>query len=127
MIYKHEMIELVLDAAPNFTPIWEEFLEYWADEDDVPLYVILSDLARYIGSLIRDGKDQEIRNIFAVIERWHLEGDAYVKETATVGLLEDLQNSNVVGTGLSEPIEAYLMPESKRGWLKIQAFWGSEE
>ena len=64
-------------------------------------------------------------DIFSVIERWHLEGDDYVKEAATVGILEDLQNINVVGVGAPEKIEIYLLPESKKWWLKVYEFWGT--
>ena len=125
MIYKEEMIKPILKAAPNFTLIWEKFLEEWAEEDDPPLYLVLGDLARYIGSLIIAGQDNELKNIFSVVEQWHLEGDTYVKEAATVGLLEDLQNTNVVGKGTPEKIESYLLPESKRWWLKVNGFWES--
>ena len=96
------MFQPILEVSDGFRPIWNEFLEEWKDDDELPQYLALGDLARYISSLISESKDEEIKKIFAVIERWHLEGDLYVKEAATVGILEDLQNTNLVGEGVPE-------------------------
>jgi len=117
------MFQPILEVSDGFRPIWNEFLEEWKDDDELPQYLALGELARYISSLISESKDEEIKKIFAVIERWHLEGDSYVKEAATVGILEDLQNTNVVGEGVPEKIELYLLPESKKWWLKVYEFW----
>lgn len=117
------MFQPILEVSDGFRPIWNEFLEEWKDDDELPQYLALGELARYISSLISESKGEEIKKIFAVIERWHLEGDSYVKEAATVGILEDLQNTNVVGEGVPEKIELYLLPESKKWWLKVYEFW----
>jgi len=123
MISRDEMFEPLLEVSEGFKPIWDEFLEEWKDDDELPQYLVLSDLARYISKIISESKESELKNIFNVIERWHLEGDDYVKEAATVGILEDLQNTNVVGMGVPEKVEAYLLPESKRWWQKVYEFW----
>ncbi len=123
MISKKDMFQPILEAADGFKPIWNEFLEEWKGDDEIPQYLALGDLARYISQLILEAKDAELKNIFAVIERWHLEGDAYVREAATVGILEDLQNTNVVGLGIPQKVELYLLPESKKWWLKVSEFW----
>jgi len=52
MIDKEEMFELVLKACPSFKPAWEEFLDEWKDEKDLPLYLALGDLSRHISSLV---------------------------------------------------------------------------
>ena len=117
------MFQPILEISDGFRPIWNEYLEEWKDDDELPQYLALGDLARYISSLISESKDEEIKKIFSVIERWHLEGDSYVKEAATVGILEDLQNTNVVGVGVPEKVELYLLPESKKWWLKVYEFW----
>ena len=123
MIVKEEMFQPILEVSEGFRPIWNEFIEEWKDNDELPQYLALGDLARYISKLISESNKKEIEGIFAVIERWHLEGDAYVKEAATVGMLEDLQNTNVVGEGIPEKVELYLLPESKKWWLKVYEFW----
>lgn len=113
MLVKEEMFKPILEVSDGFRPIWNEFLEEWKDDDELPQYLALGALARYISKLITESRDEELKSIFAVIERWHLEGDSYVKEAATIGMLEGLQNINVVGEGIPEKVELYLLPESK--------------
>jgi len=120
MIDKDEMFPPILKASPSFTPLWEEFLEEWKDENDLPLYLVLGELSRHIASLVEARKVDELKEIFLIVEHWHIEGSAYVKEAATVGLLEELQGENNAVS-----IEAYLLTESKRWWLKVNEFWDS--
>ncbi|WP_018417404.1 hypothetical protein [Teredinibacter turnerae] len=123
MLVKEEMFKPILEVSDGFRPIWNEFLEEWNDDDELPQYLALGDLAGYISKLISESRDEELKSIFAVIERWHLEGDSYVKEAATIGMLEGLQNINVVGEGIPEKVELYLLPESKKWWAKVYEFW----
>jgi hypothetical protein len=60
---------------------------------------------------------------FAVVERWHLEGDAYVREAATIGLLEDLQNDSLHAETVPKQFEVFLLPESRKWWDKVEEFW----
>jgi hypothetical protein len=123
LIHREEMFEPLLAVAKGFLPRWNKFIKEWKDEPKLPQYLALSDLARYIADLVRSESVEELKQIFDVIERWHLEGDSYVKEAATIGLLECLQNTNVVGHGIQEKIETYLLPESKTWWRKVGEFW----
>ena len=123
MISKETMMLPILQVAEGFKPIWNEFLDEWSNEDEFPVYLALSDLARYVSTLVEKSDGEELRDIFSVVERWHLEGDKFVKETATVGLLEDLQNTNVVGVGVPQKIEPFLLPQTKLWWQKVSLFW----
>ncbi len=123
MISKETMMLPILQVAEGFKPIWSEFLDEWSDENEVPVYLALSDLARYVSTLVEKSDGEELRGIFSVVERWHLEGDKFVKEAATVGLLEDLQNTNVVGIGVPQKIEPFLLPQTKLWWQKVSLFW----
>ena len=127
MITKEEMIDPILEVSPGFKPAWNEFLDEWKEENDLPIYLALGELARYIGQLHTKWHKEEVKSIFAIVEKWHLEGDSYVKEAATVGLLEDLQNTNVVGEDVPHSLEAYLLPETKRWWVKVTNFWEKGE
>ncbi|QCG48940.1 DUF7674 family protein [Aeromonas schubertii] len=118
MIEQDEMLELAVKACPSFKPVWEEFLDDWKDEKDFPLYLALGDLSRHISSLVETAQDFELKELFEVVERWHLEGNPYVKEAATIGLIEGLQ-----GQSNAASIEPYLMPESKKWWDKVNEFW----
>lgn len=118
MIEKDEMLELAVKACPSFKPAWEEFLDDWKDEKDLPLYLALGDLSRHISSIVETAQDSELKELFVVVERWHIEGSSYVKEAATIGLLEGLQ-----GQSNATSIEPYLLPESKKCWDKVNEFW----
>ncbi|MGE3347495.1 MAG: hypothetical protein AB7I35_08675 [Ramlibacter sp.] len=101
--------------------------EYENEGGELPLYIALGDLARYIASLERRGTEDELQEIFEAVERWHTEGDEYVKEAATIGLLEDLQNASVVGDADPSRFTRYLGPESKHWWVKVDTFWKKGE
>jgi hypothetical protein len=127
MITKAQMIDPILTASPSFTSVWNEFLNEWKDEKELPIYLVLGELARHITKLHADGQTREVKDIFSVVEKWHLDGDSYVQEAASVGLLEDLQNSNVVGEDVPHALEAYLLPETRRWWDKVNNFWEKGE
>jgi hypothetical protein len=123
VITKTEMMPLMLEACPSFEGQWREFVEYWRDEPEPPLYLALGELARHlIGMLARDDVSS-FPQVFAVVERWHREGDTYVAEAATVGLLEDLQNTNLHEGTDPEQFRRWLLPESSKWWAKLYGFW----
>ena len=123
MISKEEMFKPILAVSDGFRPIWNEFVREWEDEAELPQYLALSDLATYISGLVTESRTRELSDIFEVIERWLLEGDGYVREAAIVGILEDLQNTNVVGSDVPDKVQELLLPESKKQWAKIIEFW----
>lgn len=53
----------------------------------------------------------------------HVEGDDYVREAATIGLLEGIQND--WGNHLVDPelFAIHLLPESRQYWDELNAFW----
>lgn len=57
----------------------------------------------------------------------HLHGDPYVREAATTGLLEDLQNTNLVGSLAPGQCLACLGPQSLRWWNRVERFWAAGE
>ncbi|WP_237060863.1 DUF7674 family protein [Microbulbifer sediminum] len=117
------MFKPILAVSDGFRPIWNAFVNEWGDDEELPQYLALSDLARYISKLVSESRTQELSDIFEVIERWHLEGDDYVREAVTVGILENLQNINVVGSDVPDQVQKLLLPESKSQWAKINEFW----
>ena len=61
--------------------------------------------------------------MFDVVERLHVDGDSYVKEAATIGLLEGIQN--VAGHHGVDPevIVSHLRTESAKWWAELNRFW----
>jgi len=66
----------------------------------------LSDFAKHLSGLLTEGNDQVLTRVFNVVERFIVEGDAYVSEAAIVGLIEDLQNTNLTHGHDARPIPA---------------------
>jgi hypothetical protein len=117
------MMEPLLAACPAFAPIWATFCAEWDEEPgDPPLYLALGNLARHLIEQLRSGATGGFPVVFQVVERWHLEGDAYVREAATIGLLEALQN-NADHAGIDHGVfKQWLLPESKKWWDKLDRF-----
>jgi hypothetical protein len=129
MILKEHMLPLLIEASPGFAPEWESFVREWEEDPDdpavphPPYYIALANFARYVSRLLRQGDDLTLKRVFAVVERLHLEGDSYVREAATVGLTEDLQNLRLHDGSDPEQVVPYLLPESLRWWKKVRNFW----
>ena len=84
MITKEQIVPLLTSTSPGFLP----------DEDDRDLpYVVLGDFARFLLEAFRKKDEPLLREAAALIERLHQEGDGYVREAATIGLLEGIQNT----------------------------------
>jgi len=120
------MFEPLLIADPSFQPRWTEFVAEWDDEPELPLYLALSSLARHLLSRLQTGDTAGFDRIFAVVERWHTNGDAYVREAASIGLLEDLQNLSGGNDKRPVTVEPWLGPESRRWWDKLDRFWDGD-
>ena len=129
MITKDKMFEPILTATPSFQPAWDEFVHEWEnDPEGLPCYAAISDLARHIIALHVAKQLDEVKAVMDVLECWLLDGDGYVREAATVGLIEDLQNLNLHQDGTKpKDFVRYLGPESLYWWRKVTRFWEKGE
>lgn len=130
MITRSQMFDPLLEADPSFEKPWQTFIADYADEPEPPLYVALWELADHLVERLRLGDVEGFDKVFEVVERWHTEGDHYVSEAATVGLLESLQNvlggndrKRGVDGVLASDFEPYLGPETRKWWDKLYRFW----
>jgi hypothetical protein len=126
MITRTDMFAPLLNADATFQPIWEAFTEEWHGQE-LPLYVALSDLARHLIRALETGDVERFDAVFDVIESWQTSGDDYVREAATVGIVEDLQNTNLYKLGKPSDFERWLRPETARAWKKIEGFWSGDK
>jgi hypothetical protein len=117
------MMEPMLSACPSFLPEWEAFLREWKGRPEgLPVYIALSDLARHLTGKLVSGDTGQFNDIFEVVELWHTRGDDYVREAASIGLLEDLQNGNLWPDRDAADwslFELWLRPTSRRWWNKL--------
>jgi hypothetical protein len=131
MTSRDTMFEPMLIACPSFRPAWAKFLPEWQhDRTEArvrPLYLALNALARHLGQHLQIGNADAFNAVFRVVERWHVEGDAYVRNAATVGFLEDLQNPANIGDKSPAEFVLWLGPETMKGWRALERFWGHPE
>jgi len=122
------MFTPILEVCPSFQLTWDEFVDEWKDEPDgLPQYVALSELAGYVIGMLEKNESDGVKAIFGVAERWHLDGDPYIREAATVGFLEDIQNTGLhKGRTTPDDFVKILLPETKFWWSKVEEFWGKE-
>lgn len=126
MITGATMFEPLLAADPSFQSNWTEFLAEWGDERDPPIYLALSSLAEHLLRRLKVNDTEGFDRIFAVVELWHTEGDAYVREAASIGLLESLQNLSGGSDRRPTTVEPWLGTESKRWWDKLDRYWAGD-
>ena len=125
MIHKQQIMGMLVDACPSFAKRFAEGMaaDYLDDSGNLLHYIALGDFARHILSLLSMGKLDEFPAGFAAVEAFHAEGDQYVREAATVGFLEALQN-NAEHRGVEKSaFEKWLGPKSKKWWDRLEDFW----
>ena len=123
MITKEQVMPLLLNSCPSFSEKWREHRAFY---DEELLYADLGEFASHLVELQMTHRIEEFPAVFQVVERLHLEDDHYVKEAATIGLLEGIQN--VAGNTGVEPEEflQYLQPESVKWWRQLNDFWNAK-
>jgi hypothetical protein len=123
MIAKEQMLPMLVQACPTFADKWNEHKQEYHDEKDFLPYVALGEFARHLIELEKQNQTNDFEKIFELIETFHLEGDPYVKEAATIGLLESLQNN--LGNEMEKFVK-FLKPESLKWWDELNKFWNGE-
>ncbi len=128
MITKDDMFAPLLAVYPSFQPAWQSFVaESEEHPEEEPLYYIaLGLLAQHLVERLLAQDSSDFDAVFKIVESWHCAGDAYVREAATIGLLEGLQNH--AGHRSMDPdlFVPWLLPESKKWWDKLNTFWGGD-
>ncbi len=114
------MISLLVEACPSFKPILDEHRRY--HDEELP-YIVLGELALHLLELHQQHRTEVFPAVGQVIERLHVEGDQYVREAATIGLLESIQN--VWGNNDVDPelFVHWLLPVSLKWWQSLNDFW----
>jgi hypothetical protein len=116
MIDRDEMMAQLLGACPSFAPDWRRFLKKWqGDPHGLPLAIALGELARHLIGLLERGDEERLKEVFAVIERSQVDGDAGVKSSSR-GLLEQLHKTRFHEKTRPEQFRGYLGPVSRRSW-----------
>jgi hypothetical protein len=125
MIRREQVIGRLLEACPSYHARWEAYRQ-GPEFDAALLYVHLGDFADHVVDLLARDARADLAAITQALERLHLEGDDHVKEAATIGLLEGIQNVAGHRKVSTEGLEAALGAETRRWWRSLDAFWSGK-
>jgi hypothetical protein len=76
--------------------------------------------------LQQQGQTEAFPFVAGVIERLHIEGDGFVREVATIGLLEGVQNAWGHANADAELFPRHLLPESAKWWQGLEDYWSGK-
>jgi hypothetical protein len=116
---------LLLQACPSYEARWKAYRES-PEFDAELLYLHLGDFAHHVVDLLERDARAELAAIARALEHLHVEGDDDVKEAATIGLLEGIQNVAGHRNVSTEALEAALGAETHRWWRSLVAFWSGK-
>ncbi len=123
MIDKTQAMEILLSACPSFEESWRRHVEEYGVD---LLYIAAGQFASHLLTLYQANAEESLLATGIAIERLHVEGSPWVKEFATIGVLEGVQNSWSHSSVDPSSFVQYLGPESRRWWQGLNKFWSSE-
>lgn len=111
---------MLVESCPSFETAYE------LSNDKELHYAIAGNFARHLLDLYQTNKINEFEAIAQMIENLHLYGDHFVKEYATTGILESIQN--IWGNSNVDPenFARFLQPVSLKFWNSLNRFWNGE-
>ena len=114
---------MLVQACPTFAAVRDEHVAEYGND---VLYVAAGEFARHLLTLQLGDATSCFVQVGATIERMHTDGTPEVKELATIGILEGIQN--VWGHSSVNPEEFlhYLGPESRSWWQGLNNFWSGK-
>ena len=125
MIRRQQVMERLLESCPSYRQRWDAYRAA-PEFDEELLYVHLGDFADHVVDLLERNDLVELPVVAAELERLHAEGDDYVKEAATIGLLEGIQNVAGHRSVPTKNLEQALGAEARRWWTSLDAFWSGK-
>jgi len=126
VLLKQQIVPMLLQACPSFVDTWNSLRDEYGPELDDLVYVSLGAFARHLIALLEQQRTEEFPKVFQTVEELHVHGDHLVREAATIGLLEGIQNS-LSQAGFEQLIvEPFLLPESAKWWRRLNKFWAGE-
>lgn len=127
MIQKEQVMDMILNSYPSYKVRYSNYLkENYEHGEERLLYVDIFDLINHLIERYQKKYLEELEKLFDCIEELHLNGDDYVKEWATIGFLEDLQNKLLQENIEFKEFEIYLRSESRIWWNHLLDFWNGK-
>lgn len=120
MIQQNEVMPFILEGCPSFSAAWAEHVREYGND---LLYVAAARFASHLFSLYESEQSPLLVAAGEVIEQLHVNGSPWVKEFATVGILEEIQNICSRSNTNAECFKQFLGPESQLWWSGLYNFW----
>ncbi len=118
---------LLLSVANSFKERWTTYVaEEYEDGEEQLLYCDLAELAKHIASPESSQNTQELKEIFAVVERILENGTYAASEAITVGLLEDLWYYSGQLTDQQTLFEKHFGIQTRYWYSEVIRFWTGE-
>ena len=123
MIEANQVLDMLVQACPTFAAARDEHVAEYGND---VLYVAAGEFAHHLLALRLEDATSCFAQVGATIERIHADGTPEVKELATIGVLEGIQN--VWGHSSVSPEEflQYLGPESRSWWQGLNNSWSGK-
>jgi hypothetical protein len=120
------MLEPMLDVLGEFRPQWDAFVAEWKEnrhyksKEGLPLYLVLGKLAGFLAQMLEKNHTEKFGTTFEIVEHWLLQGDAYVKNAAGAGLLEDLQNPVLYTKRRPDDFKPWMQSATLKCWERLK-------
>jgi hypothetical protein len=113
-------------VRPALEADWPELASMLVEHDADPVggglsYLEMAAVARFLAAKVRSGETGRFGPFFEAVERCLHDGDDEAVTLVMVGLLEDLQNSNITELD-NEVWVPYLSPTTRRAWQAVEDF-----
>jgi hypothetical protein len=110
---------------------WPELAMKLAEHDTDPVsgglsYLEMAAVTRFLAEKLRTGDTARFESFFQAVERCLLEGDDKAVELVMVGLLEDLQNSNITKLPDDRVWVPFLGPVTRQAWQAVEDYWSGD-
>lgn len=123
MIEQSQAMEILVESCPSFTSAWEAHTAKWGHD---VLYAAAGDFAGHLLEIHRTGDRSQFARVVSALERLLLEGSPSVRDLATVGVLEGVQNFWANAGEDPEHFGIHLLPTSRRAWDSLNSFWSGD-
>lgn len=122
MIPVRDIVPKLLLACPTAKPAWDDHVESWAGQKRGH-YNDISVFAHHIVNSFREARTEEFPEFFATLEELLQDGDAEVKDLASIGIIEDIQNIASHEEHGYQVFERWLGPLSHHAWREVEIIW----
>lgn len=120
-IEAEEMLEHLLKVCPSAKDRWSAHLEWWGTKK-IGYYNDMAVFALHVVESYQTDQMDELPQFFESVEQFITNGDDKVRDLATIGLLEDIQDIASERLGRYDMFEQWLGPISQRAWKELEQY-----